>query len=370
MDRDPSTPPVLTAAVHVPHPHLRGRIDNLPKISPSTSNDDVIVDADKMEDHEVDFAGSRSAECSTEAGGELLTNNGKKCLNREEEERLSKMKDEIADQEREERLLTTHIKWMKQPIERDVYSAVGDDPGQILEDEDDDMMGMGRRRRIEIEDEEMHYIKEPSRLIIEGDGYSAGTENIVREEIDSDSLSMARLSPPPSDRDYIYSVNNNESVLDLYQDEEFKFDPVLLRYIKLRELMDQYCEVGSINEEAVGEFIGDIDHEKLPVNYSFESIPEHTLFEGLKLCSLMLVRHIGFAGAVKSPIQHILCLNGIQNVLDLKVFYDRRFRHRYQSIRNKWIQILNAKKSITTCEDEDGNKSSGSQPIKRSKLEI
>ncbi|VDK27351.1 unnamed protein product [Anisakis simplex] len=41
---------------------------------------------------------------------------GVKELKPEEEERLFKLKLELADQEREERLLDTHLKWLKQSI--------------------------------------------------------------------------------------------------------------------------------------------------------------------------------------------------------------------------------------------------------------
>ncbi|VDK79243.1 unnamed protein product [Anisakis simplex] len=30
---------------------------------------------------------------------------------------------------------------------------------------------------------------------------------------------MRRLSPPPSERDYIFNLNQGESLLDLYQDD-------------------------------------------------------------------------------------------------------------------------------------------------------
>lgn len=110
-----------------------------------------------------------------------------------------------------------------------MYSSVSDDPGPILEDEDDEMM-MGlhnyRRRRCDPHQDAMPNHRH-SRVGMDGQEYVISDEYApedLRESDDRRNDVMARLSPPPSGRDYVYSVpNGGESVLDLYQDEDALF---------------------------------------------------------------------------------------------------------------------------------------------------
>ncbi|VDK25748.1 unnamed protein product [Anisakis simplex] len=73
-----------------------------------------------------------------------------------------------------------------QSIPKNVFS---DEPGQILEDEDDEGAYLKKRRP----EDESNDPKGPEVL--------------------------RRLSPPPSERDYIFNLNQGESLLDLYQDD-------------------------------------------------------------------------------------------------------------------------------------------------------
>ncbi|KHN82926.1 Transcription factor E2F4 [Toxocara canis] len=220
-------------------------------------------------------------------GGELRKP-GVRELKPEEEERLFKLKLELTEQEREERLLDTHLKWLRQsirnvseyhlnqklaystqddlievfpestvlviqappgtclevqhspklrdmdlryqmhlrspygpagvllinkdeklrsqfahlsgrfqPLFKSAYATVGDEPGQILEDEDDE--GFVKRRRV---DEDLN---NPNAVLPR---FPSQVQDVLQ-----------RLSPPPSEHDYIFNLNQGESLTDLFHDD-------------------------------------------------------------------------------------------------------------------------------------------------------
>ncbi|GMR58290.1 hypothetical protein PMAYCL1PPCAC_28485 [Pristionchus mayeri] len=95
--------------------------------------------------------------------------------------------------------------------------SVGDDPGQILEDEEE-MMGEGggmeRRREMDGGDG-----------MDEGMAMSGGGGIIHRNAAENhllDSIVVRSLSPPPSDKDYFFNSFSNESLLDVYYNDDFE----------------------------------------------------------------------------------------------------------------------------------------------------
>uniref|UniRef100_A0A914WN48 E2F/DP family winged-helix DNA-binding domain-containing protein n=1 Tax=Plectus sambesii TaxID=2011161 RepID=A0A914WN48_9BILA len=221
-------------------------------------------------------------------GGEMRKP-GVKELKPEDEEHLFKLKLELAEQEREERLLDTHLKWLKQSIKnvsefqenqklayttqddvlkcfptslvfaiqappgtcvevgppskgkdqeirysmklrshcgpatvmlankdersKSLFSAlpkdarfqplsksftVGDEPGQILEDEDEESPTKKRRDEPESSGANPPMPKLPSQV----------------------TQALTRLSPPPSERDYIFNLNQGETLTDLFAEDQ------------------------------------------------------------------------------------------------------------------------------------------------------
>uniref|UniRef100_F1L3K3 Transcription factor E2F4 n=1 Tax=Ascaris suum TaxID=6253 RepID=F1L3K3_ASCSU len=244
-------------------------------------------------------------------GGELRKP-GVKELKPEEEERLFKLKLELTEQEREERLLDTHLKWLRQsirnvseyhlnqklaystqddlmevfpestilviqappgtcvevkhsaklrdmdlryqmhlrspcgpatvvlankdeklrsqyshitsrfqPFQRSAYGTVGDEPGQILEDEDDEGIIKKRRPEEEVNDPNVLLPRFPSqgdsRLVLEQQTFNSSQKSLTFSQEVQEVL--RRLSPPPSERDYIFNLNQGESLTDLFQDD-------------------------------------------------------------------------------------------------------------------------------------------------------
>lgn len=233
-------------------------------------------------------------------GGELRKS-GSKELKPEEEEHLFKLKLELAEQEREERLLDTHIKWMKQsiknvneyqenqklayttqedvlsvfpgntifaiqappgtcvevgppsrmrlkspcgeaivvllskddkprlpnntfsnrfqPLAKTMYSAVSDAPDQILEDEDMDDSVKKKRDELDSSNPMLHRSpsQDESRLFTEQSSVNSSQVSLTFSQEVHEVL--RRLSPPPSEHEYILNLNQGESLADLFQDE-------------------------------------------------------------------------------------------------------------------------------------------------------
>ncbi|KAF8383294.1 efl-1 [Pristionchus pacificus] len=92
--------------------------------------------------------------------------------------------------------------------------AVGDDPGQILEDEEE-MMGDGGMDRMD------------RRREMEGEGMDEGmmhpSMHRSAENHLLDSIVVRSLSPPPSDKDYFFNSFTPESLVAIYDDTEEGF---------------------------------------------------------------------------------------------------------------------------------------------------
>ncbi|MFH4979580.1 hypothetical protein AB6A40_006289 [Gnathostoma spinigerum] len=237
----------------------------------------------------------KRSKCIIQWKGGELRHSGAQELKPEEEEHLYKLKLELAEQEREERLFDTHIKWMKQSIRnvaeyqanqrlayttqadldslfpnrtvftiqappgtcvevgqpskireldvryqlklksscgpatvllsgkyeklmddesgmsgsyqtlhRNSYSLVCDEPEQILEDEDEEAPSKRRRTDEEVQCE---------------DGQIPGDFREDINEHEAPEQGLIRLSPPPSERDYILSLSQGESLAELFDEE-------------------------------------------------------------------------------------------------------------------------------------------------------
>uniref|UniRef100_A0A0N5AZH5 E2F_TDP domain-containing protein n=1 Tax=Syphacia muris TaxID=451379 RepID=A0A0N5AZH5_9BILA len=214
-------------------------------------------------------------------GGELRKG-GAKELKPEEEEHLFKLKLELAEQEREERLLDTHIKWMKQSIknvneyqenqklayttQQDVLSvfpgstifAIQAPPGTCVEVgppsrlRETDMRFQMRLKSpcgeavvVLLNGDEKPRLQSNSATtrfqglfstvgdapdqILEGEDIDDSVKR-RREELDGTTLAFSqslsqnqevlrRLSPPPSEHEYIFNLNQGETLADLFKDD-------------------------------------------------------------------------------------------------------------------------------------------------------
>lgn len=212
-------------------------------------------------------------------GGELLPMNGKRNMSPSEEEKMNKLKGEIDELAEEEDKLTQQVKWMQQSLRNVLGSAANQEsayvtqddvqkvfpdsiifalnavPGTKVEVPPPKIYGYDTKYQLKItskcgpvsgflltKDErrpvkqsttvrgsyDRMYVDEPGPILEDEDESPVTPKKKKTEEAQQKESAvrnvMARLSPPPCERDYVFcSSDFAHSVCDLYRDDDSLF---------------------------------------------------------------------------------------------------------------------------------------------------